>query len=51
MSIARNQIPFYTWFLSLLSVLCSPEATATRDACDRAGGREQRWWHTPSDLL
>ena len=51
MSSARKQIPFYKWFLGLLSVLLSPEASAARDACDRAGEREDSWWHHPSELL
>jgi hypothetical protein len=51
MSSARKQIPFYTWFLGLLSALCAPEARAARDACNRVGGREERWWRTPSELL
>ena len=49
--IPQEQIPFYKWFLGLLSMLFSPEASATRDACDRAGEREDRWWHHPSELL
>jgi hypothetical protein len=51
MSSARKQIPFYKWFLGLLSVLLSPETSAARDACDRADEREDRWWHHPSELL